>query len=177
MRERLRSNLTYANVMVTILAFIVIGGGTATAALVVSSNSEVGPDTIAGHHLSRAYHANIISGSVTGADLASSSVTGSDLSNDSITQLDIAGTDVSGTINIPAMPPNFCTDGQLTVPGAKVGDVALFSLTGNGNLPLRVIVESIKVPVAGKVAVRICNPTGIQSGAAQGLGIRVLTLR
>ena len=31
MRQRLRSHLTYANVMVTILAFIVLTGGTAVA--------------------------------------------------------------------------------------------------------------------------------------------------
>jgi hypothetical protein len=41
MRQRLRSNLTYANVMSTIAIFLVLGGGTAMAAFVVSSNSNV----------------------------------------------------------------------------------------------------------------------------------------
>lgn len=49
--RRIRNHLTYANVLVTILAFIVLAGGTALGATyVVSSNSEVGPDTISGHN-------------------------------------------------------------------------------------------------------------------------------
>jgi hypothetical protein len=39
----IRRHLTYANVMVTILAFLVLGGGTALASYVVSSNSQIGP--------------------------------------------------------------------------------------------------------------------------------------
>ena len=46
MRQWIRSHLTYANVMVTILAFVVLGGGTAMAAIVVSSNSQIAPGTV-----------------------------------------------------------------------------------------------------------------------------------
>ena len=76
MIQRLRSHLTYANVMVTILAFIVLGGGTALASFVVSSNSQVGPGTISGHKPPSGDHANIIAGSINGADLANNAVTG-----------------------------------------------------------------------------------------------------
>jgi hypothetical protein len=69
MRHRLRSHLTYANVMVTILAFLVLGGGTALAAYVVSSNSQIGPGTVSGHKPPTGDHANIISKSITGQDL------------------------------------------------------------------------------------------------------------
>jgi hypothetical protein len=62
-------HLTYANVTVTILAFIVLGGGTALAAYAVSSNSQVGPRMISGHNPPSGDHANIIGGSVSGADL------------------------------------------------------------------------------------------------------------
>jgi hypothetical protein len=73
MRQRLRSHLTYANVMVTILAFIVLSGGTALAAYVVSSNSQIGPGTIAGHKPPTGKHANIIAGSINGKDIANQS--------------------------------------------------------------------------------------------------------
>jgi hypothetical protein len=75
MRRRLLPHLTYANVMVTILAFIVLGGGTALAAYVVSSNSQIGPGTVSGHKPPSGNHANIISGSVNATDLANQAVT------------------------------------------------------------------------------------------------------
>ena len=77
--RRIRSHLTYANVMVTILAFIVLGGGTALASFVISSNSQVGPGTISGHKPPSGDHANIIAGSLNGADLANNAVTASKL--------------------------------------------------------------------------------------------------
>jgi hypothetical protein len=70
MRHWLRSHLTYANVMVTILAFIVLGGGTALAAYVVSSNSQIGPGTIYGHKAPTGANKNIIAGSINGQDIA-----------------------------------------------------------------------------------------------------------
>jgi len=62
MIQRRRSHLTYANVMVTILAFILLCGGTALASFVVSSNSQVGPGTISGHKPPSGDHANLIQG-------------------------------------------------------------------------------------------------------------------
>ena len=76
MRQRLRSKLTYANVMVTILAFLVLGGGTALGAFVVSSNSQIGPGTVSGHKPPSGKHANIIRGSVNGGDIANNSLGG-----------------------------------------------------------------------------------------------------
>ena len=51
MRQRLRSSLTYANVMVTILAFVVLGGGTAFAAFVVSSINGTDVEDLVFHQL------------------------------------------------------------------------------------------------------------------------------
>jgi hypothetical protein len=70
----MRQHLTYANVMVTILAFVVLGGGTALAAYVVSSNSQIGPDTVSGHKPPSGKHANIIAGSINREDVATSSL-------------------------------------------------------------------------------------------------------
>ena len=50
MRQWLRSHLTYANVMSTLAVFLVLGGGTALGAYVVSSNSQIGPGTVSGAH-------------------------------------------------------------------------------------------------------------------------------
>jgi hypothetical protein len=77
--RRIRSHLTYANVMVTILAFLVLGGGTALASYVISSNSQVGPNTISGHHPSGGAHPNLIAGSVGGKDVADDSLTKDDI--------------------------------------------------------------------------------------------------
>src|SRR5262245_37712435 len=88
MRLWLRAHLTYANVMVTILAFVVLGGGTALASYVVSSNSQVGPGTISGHKPPTGKHANIIGGSVNGTDLASGSVNGAKVQDGSLSASD-----------------------------------------------------------------------------------------
>jgi hypothetical protein len=79
MGQRIRSHLTYANVMVTILAFVVLGGGTALGAYVVSSNSQVGPNTISGHHPPSGKNANLIPASVNGQDVADNSLRGADI--------------------------------------------------------------------------------------------------
>jgi hypothetical protein len=78
----IRRHLTYANVMVTILAFLVLGGGTALAAYVVSSNSQIGPGTVSGHKPPSGKHANIISGSVNGTDLSKPVFQSAGLPND-----------------------------------------------------------------------------------------------
>jgi hypothetical protein len=69
MRQRLRSHLTYANVISTLALFLVLGGGTALAAYVVGSNSQIGPGTVSGHKPPSGDHANIIAGSVNGPDV------------------------------------------------------------------------------------------------------------
>src|SRR5919108_3614258 len=82
---RIRSHLTYANVMVTILAFIVLGGGTAIAAFVVSSNSQIGPNTIYGHRAPAGANKNIVAGSVNGQDVADNSLGGADIIEENLT--------------------------------------------------------------------------------------------
>jgi hypothetical protein len=69
MLQRLRSHLTYANVLVTILAFVVLGGGSALASVIITSNSQVAKHTIAGHNPPNGKHSNIIARSVNGPDV------------------------------------------------------------------------------------------------------------
>jgi hypothetical protein len=95
MLRRLLSHLTYANVMATIAVFLVLGGGTALAAYVVSSNSQIGPNTVSGHAGSAA-NKNIIGGSVNSTDLASGAVTGAKIAPSAVTGTKIAGNAVTG---------------------------------------------------------------------------------
>jgi hypothetical protein len=72
---RLRSRLTYANVMSTLAFVIAMSGGVAYGATyLVSSNSQVGPKVIAGHTPPTGKHANIIPGSISGQDVAANSL-------------------------------------------------------------------------------------------------------
>ena len=96
MRTWVRSHLTYANVMVTILAFLVLGGGTALGAFVVSNNGQVGPNTIAGHKPFPGQHSNIIPGTLNAKDLAASAVTGPNLAAGAVTGPKIANNAVTG---------------------------------------------------------------------------------
>src|SRR5438093_3809737 len=77
----IRRHLSYANVMATLAVFLVLGGGTALAAYVVSSNSQIGPGTVSGHKPPSGDHANIISGSVNGSDVADNSLRGADIAD------------------------------------------------------------------------------------------------
>jgi hypothetical protein len=69
MRQRLRSHLTFANVASLIALFVALGGGTAFAAVIITSNSQVASGTISGHHPPSGKHPNIISNSVSNADV------------------------------------------------------------------------------------------------------------
>jgi hypothetical protein len=100
--HRIGRHLTYANVMVTILAFIVLGGGTALAAYVVSSNSQVGPGTISGHSPPSGDHANVISGSLNGNDFAAGAVSSAKLGTSAVTTAKIA----NGAVTVPKLAVN-----------------------------------------------------------------------
>ena len=61
--------------MSTLAVFLVLGGGTALASYVITSNSQVGPDTISGHKPPAGDHANVVVGSLDTSDLAAGAVT------------------------------------------------------------------------------------------------------
>jgi hypothetical protein len=79
--SRIRERLTYANVMST-LAVVIALGGTATAAVIVSSNNQIAGNTISGHQPPQGDHPNIIQSSINGKDVARESLTGADIAND-----------------------------------------------------------------------------------------------
>lgn len=71
-----RRRVTYANVVATVALVVALGSGTALAAVIVHTNADVAPNTIAGHHPPAGDHANLVTGSVAGQDLAANTVTG-----------------------------------------------------------------------------------------------------
>lgn len=189
--RRIRSHLTYANVMVTMLAFVVLGGGTALASYVISSNSQVGPGTISGHKPPSGDHANIISESVNGTDLAGGSVGSGELANgavthaklsansvmsgevanDSLTLSDLKGIDESGSISL-SLAGNDCGKLSLGVSGAVAGQAAV--LTWTGAVPPHVVLGPLRVVSSNQIITWACNPSS-SSVSLTDVGIRVIT--
>jgi hypothetical protein len=146
MRQRIRSHLTYANVMATLAVFLVIGGGTALASYVVSSNSQVGPGTISGHQPPSGDHANIIGGSINGKDVAANSLGGAAINEANLTgdakKLDY-NTSPTGTRTTIARVGPYAIKGECSVPRFDAVQVrllvngpagtadAMWSVTGN----------------------------------------------
>jgi hypothetical protein len=62
--------------IVALIALFFSLGGTAVAALIITSNSQVAKNTISGHHPPKGAHANLIAGSVNAKDLAPGAVSG-----------------------------------------------------------------------------------------------------
>jgi trimeric autotransporter adhesin len=92
---RIHSRLTFANV-VSVIALFVALGGTAAAATIITSNSQVAQDTISGHNPPAGAHSNIITGSVTSADLASGAVGNKKLANGAVGTAKLADKGVTG---------------------------------------------------------------------------------
>src|SRR3954452_16754881 len=122
--RRIRRHLTYANVLVTILAFLVLGGGTAVAAFVVSSNSQVGPGTISGHKPPVGKHANVISGSIYTKDLAAGTVTAAKLHGGAVSNTKLANGAVS-TAKLKAGAVGTGNLGNGAVTGSKLASGAV----------------------------------------------------
>ena len=84
MRQRLRSHLTFANV-VSLVGAVRRPRGHRSGGVIITDNSQVAPDTISGHKPPSGKHANIIAGSVNGQDVADNSLGGADIAEPSLT--------------------------------------------------------------------------------------------
>jgi hypothetical protein len=131
MRQRIRSHLTYANVMATLAVFLVLGGGTALASYVVSSNSQIAPGTVSGHKPPSGKHANIIGGSINGKDVADNSLGGVDVNEASLTGDARKLIYNASASRLPAPTTKIATVGPYTIKGgcetADTVDVLLFA--------------------------------------------------
>jgi hypothetical protein len=99
-RQWIGSHLTFANVVSLAALFVALGGTATAVTYVVSSNSQIGPNTVSGHKPPTGKHSNLIAGSINGQDVADNSLRGADITESSLgivpnaNKLD--GTDSSG---------------------------------------------------------------------------------
>jgi hypothetical protein len=86
-----------------LFTFLLLGGGTAFASYVVSSNGQIGPNTVSGHHPRSGDHANLIPGTVDTRDLASGAVTTATLAPGSVNAAKVAAANKDGAAGVPSL--------------------------------------------------------------------------
>jgi hypothetical protein len=99
--RRIRPRSLY-DVLALISFFLVIGGGTALASYVVSSNSQIGPGTVSGHNPPTGKHANVLAASINATDLATGAVSSAKLGTSAVTSAKIA----NGAVTAPKLAAN-----------------------------------------------------------------------
>ena len=151
MRHWIRPHLTYANAMATLAVFLVLSGGTAMAAYVVSSNSQVGPNTISGHKPPTGEHANIIADSITGGDIA----------NGSLHAVDVGQAAFAGlSVKIGALSAHQCRTDPINGISAKGDHLLLTPSVGDGYLQeIHAIRYDPSSGDSGDTYVQTCNVT------------------
>jgi hypothetical protein len=81
MVRKLRPRSVYDVIALLALVVGLIGTGSAVAAIVISSNSQVAKNTISGHRPPSGMHSNIVGGSIGAADIAKDSITGAEIAS------------------------------------------------------------------------------------------------
>jgi hypothetical protein len=89
-RDHIRSNI------IGYVCLFWLMTGTAYAAVIVNSNSDVARNTISGHNPPTGDHPNLIAGSVDATDLANGAVTGAKLATGSVTSPKVADNSLTG---------------------------------------------------------------------------------
>jgi hypothetical protein len=116
-----------------------------------------------------AYAANTVGSD----DIIDESIQSVDIKNQTVTTKDIAGADVTGSISLSGIPNGRCTQVQLSITGAKAGEVAIISVQGpiqNG-----IVISAHSVESKGHVTADACNLSGTSMTPISGLPIRVVT--
>jgi hypothetical protein len=158
MRQRLRSHLTYANVMVTLLAFLVLGGGSAYATHLVVNSSDVVDDSLQSVDLkdnAGVKSADVVDDTVTGGGLLSAdirngevrtgevrdgAVRSADVLNDSLTGNDVSESsfgivpDAAHATNADQLGGRAASGYQRRVTGNCTGPGAIQSIRGDGGV-------------------------------------------
>jgi hypothetical protein len=142
MRQRIRSHLTYANVIATLALFLVLSGGTAVA--LNGSNTVFSDD--------------IVDGQVKSADIVNGAVTPAKVANFQLNDEDVGqGTFVNFTGNIGTIPAQNCVERDVGGVNAQ-GDHLL--LTPNFNTQSPLLVYSAEYhDSAERMDIQVCNPT------------------
>ena len=138
MLARIRSSLTYANVMATVAVFVALGGTSYAVA----------------------------TGSIGSRELENGGVRGKDIRDRTIRVRDLrdprallgAGLEIrSASMDPPDLAANSCSVGDMDVQGIRVGDHVLVTTSEELNPALSV--TSLIPNEAGNVRVRLCNHT------------------
>jgi len=98
-------------------------------------------------------------GAVTGSRVGANAITGGKVLNHSLTVADLAGSSLTGPISF-RLTAHGCGNLVLKVPGARVGQTAVFTWVGTSNPPAGVMVGPLKVVATGRVVASACNLTG-----------------
>jgi hypothetical protein len=179
--SKLRTRLTYANVMATIAVFIALGGSSYAAI------------TITGR--------NVKNSSLTGRDIKNSSLTTSDVKNRSLRAVDfkskqlpagpqgpkgdkgdtaqVIGTNVTGAIHgdAGAVLAHSCTPANVDAAGAQVGELPVIAFVGDTPVPEGLTFQLLKVSSPGEITMRFCNPTNADSPAFTNVGVKIITFK
>lgn len=178
MLKRIRSGLTYANVMSTLAVFLLLGGATAFAATQLEKNS-VGSKQLKKNAVGAAKikkdavnGAKVKDGSLTGIDIADGTVTGTKLADGTVTGAKVAdgslgkgdvaaGTFLGGKVTVRSAETEladnakisinaFCLPGQVAIGGGGRGDDTQSEQTVVGSSRPAVSAENTEPPVDGE---------------------------
>jgi hypothetical protein len=147
MRRRLRSHLTYANVMSTLAVFLVIGGGAAYAANTVGSSDIIDQSIL---------HQDIQDGQVFNTEIADNTTRSGDIRND---------TSVGDGLTAPDLGPSSVGGSEIASNAVGAAEVADNSLTG-ADIEDNSGVDSCPTPATLRFG-RICAGS---DGTARNLG-------
>lgn len=116
-------------------------------------------------------------GSIRNEDISAGAVGTGKIANGSVTTADIAGIDINGSINgvAGAVPAHLCQTATIDIGGAQVGDVALFTFTGENAATAGLTFQILKITSPDHGTMRFCNPTDSASPAFSDVGVRILT--
>ncbi|WP_257387510.1 hypothetical protein [Tahibacter caeni] len=151
--------------------------GNAQLASFSVSNSKLASDSVSSSKIATGAVLSdaIATGAVDTDEIASGAVGTSELANDSVTRGKIAGGYSNGAVAF-TVGANDCNDYNISIPGAQAGDLAIFNLQAGASLPPNMLVQPLKVPSAGVVAVRVCNFANTTQATGD-VAIYVLTMR
>jgi hypothetical protein len=146
MLERLRSRLTYANVMATIAVFGVVASGGAYAASKIGSNDiQTGAVTARKLHKHAVISAKVKAGAITGAKVADDSLTTTQIDESTLAQVPSAThADEADLLN------GISSDGFLQGSGSEESTIT-GAIAGTA-------ADSEEVPNVGKIALTCANP-------------------
>jgi hypothetical protein len=114
---------------------------------------------------------------VTHAKLAPNSVRSANVVDNSLTTADLKGADVKGaliSLAAGAVAIGRCKDFTVVASGAEPGEVVVVSLMAAA--PQGMLFSGVRVPLANRVMLKVCNLTGGTSPAISSLPIRLLTI-